>query len=77
MPEGLGDMDQMMKEFQNMMKNADSNPEFKNAMDQVMTELTNSEAMLEPMENMLKQYPIYIEANKETLTAEDVEKFKK
>ena len=55
----------------------ESNPEFQNVMETLMSQLLSKEVMYEPMKELQTKYPAYLEEHRASLSAEDLERYTK
>lgn len=68
-------MDKLMSEFTNFLKDSEGNEDMKGALDSVVNELLNKETLYEPMKTLMEEYPPWLEANWDKVSAKDLESY--
>ncbi|KAI9330828.1 Pex19 protein [Obelidium mucronatum] len=69
--EGPEDMEAMMKELEDMMGSA----EFEEMFGSVVGQLMNRDLLYEPMKDLAKKYPEYLQENKDSISSSDYERY--
>ncbi|KAL6048986.1 Peroxisome chaperone and import receptor [Balamuthia mandrillaris] len=70
-PEQLNDM------FSKVMEQFESSPQFQDAMMSMMSELVSRDVLYEPMKDMNQKYPTWLQQNKDSISAEDLQRYTK
>ncbi|PRP86520.1 peroxisome biogenesis protein 19-1-like [Planoprotostelium fungivorum] len=73
---GLGDLGNMSEEdMLNMMQSMGDKPEMQQLMNEMMTQLMSKDIIYEPVKELQKKYPQWLEENKDKVSAEQLTHF--
>ena len=70
-------MENLMGEFTSFLKESETNEEMKSTLESVVQQIINKDTLYEPMKTLKDHFPTWLEANWESLSTEDVERYNK